>query len=237
VRGKQRGHLMVHGNLSLSVIIPALNEEKSIGEVIKKVRNVLEKANIKYEIIVVDGESSDKTADIARKEGAIVIVERKRGYGRAYKTGFLNAKMDWILTLDADGTYDVANIPEHLQYAISNKLDFITFRRILQKNSMSIKNRIGNAILNISLTILFLIRIKDSQSGMWLIRTKAISLFHLKSDGMAFSEEIKIEAFMHAKAEELNVNYYKRVGEPKLLAWHDGFKNLLFLFKKRFKHS
>ncbi|MGC8581573.1 MAG: glycosyltransferase family 2 protein [Thermoplasmata archaeon] len=224
-------------NVSLSVIIPALNEEASIGGVIKKVRDVLDKANIKYEILVIDGESKDKTADIARKEGAIVIEERKRGYGRAYKTGFLNAKMDWILTLDADGTYEVGKIPEYLQYAISNKLDFITFRRVLHRNAMSTKNKIGNAILNISLYILFLIRVKDSQSGMWLIRTKAIPSFHLKSDGMAFSEEIKIEAFMHSRAKELNVDYYERIGEPKLLAWRDGFKNLFFLFKKRVKHS
>jgi glycosyltransferase involved in cell wall biosynthesis len=224
-------------NVSLSVIIPALNEEASIGGVIKKVSNVLEKANIKYEIIVIDGESRDKTADIARKEGAIVIEESRRGYGRAYKTGFINAKMDWILTLDADGTYEVSKILEYLQYAISNKIDFITFRRVLHRNSMSIKNRIGNAILNISLTILFFIRIKDSQSGMWLIRKNAITRYHLKSDGMAFSEEIKIEAFMHSKAKELSVDYYERIGEPKLLAWRDGFKNLFFLFRKRFKHS
>src|SRR3989338_1361177 len=92
----------------LSVIIPTINEEKSIGSTIKRVRKHLK--NVRHEILIIDTDSTDKTAKIAKSLGAKVINEPKRGYGQAYKTGFKNSKGDVIATLDADSTYPVESI-------------------------------------------------------------------------------------------------------------------------------
>jgi hypothetical protein len=80
-------------------------------------------------------------------------------------------------------------------------------------------------------------KIKDSQSGMWVFSRKALSLFKLKSKGMALSEEIKMEALLcdGLKFAEVPIVYADRVGEVKLRKWRDGLGNILFLFKKRWE--
>ena len=100
---------------------------------------------------------------------------------------------------------------------------------------MTLKHRIGNRILSIVMSVLFLRWIHDSQSGMWVFRRDALAKMKLTSQGMAFSEEIKIEAIKNRNIgfREIFVNYSQRVGEKKLMPWRDGFNNLVFLFRKR----
>ena len=85
--------------------------------------------------------------------------------------------------------------------------------------------------------MLFGRRIADSQSGMWLFKSSILPLIELTSDGMALSEEIKIEAFIHTQitARELPIYYRARAGESKLNVWRDGLRNLVFLFRKRWE--
>ena len=92
--------------MKISIIIPTLNEELGIGKVIDSIPKMKD-----TEIIVIDGNSKDKTREIAQSKGAHVIIEKRKGYGRAYKTGFQNAKGDIIVTLDADDTYPADRIP------------------------------------------------------------------------------------------------------------------------------
>ncbi|HYZ94896.1 MAG TPA: glycosyltransferase family 2 protein, partial [Nitrososphaeraceae archaeon] len=91
----------------ISVIIPALNEELGIRNTISSIplKEIRDTFGYDVEILVIDGNSTDQTRDVARKAGAQVIVEKQRGYGRAYKTGFAAARGDIIVTLDADNTY------------------------------------------------------------------------------------------------------------------------------------
>jgi len=223
---------------SITIVLPALNEEKAIGKVIDEIpKEKLEKEGYEVEIIVVDNNSTDNTGEIARKSGARVILEKNRGYGRAYKTGLSKAKGDIIITGDADLSYPMENIPELVKILEEEELDFITTNRFgkLENGSMSFRNYIGNLILNYAIRVLFRIDIKDSQSGMWIFRKGILSDLKLTSDGMSFSEEIKIEALSNGfKWKEVPISYRKRVGEKKLNPWKDGFKNLLFLVKKRF---
>ena len=95
---------------------------------------------------------------------------------------------------------------------------------------------VGNLILNLTMFALFFVWLKDSQSGMWVFRRSILPQLELTSDGMSFSEELKIVAFSRKtlKARELPVYYKARIGESKLNLWRDGFANLFFLFKKRF---
>jgi len=218
----------------VSVIIPTMNEEKSIGLVIDEVRKAMEGRS--HEILVVDTNSKDRTREIATSKGAVVIDEPRRGYGRAYKTGFENATGDVIATLDADMTYPAPEIPALVDLLASRDLDFITTNRfaMMEKGAMGLKHRLGNWVLSATARVLFRIRIKDSQSGMWVFRRQILSGLSLESDGMALSEEIKVEAFKKARAIEVPITYRARVGDVKLNTWGDGIGNLKYLFKKRF---
>ena len=218
----------------VSVIIPTMNEEGSIGLVIDEVRKAL--GPRPHEILVVDTASKDRTREIATERGARVVDEPRRGYGRAYKTGFESATGEFIATLDADMTYPASEIPALLDMLEGKGLDFITTNRFarMEKGAMSAKHRFGNWVLSTATRILFRVKVKDSQSGMWVFRRSVLKDLDLKSDQMSLSEEIKIEAFKKARAAEVPITYRARVGEVKLNSWRDGSGNLKYLFTKRF---
>jgi len=223
--------------VKVSVIIPTMNEAASIGKVIDQIHGVMESAGIDYDISIVDTNSKDKTREIAASKGAIVIEEPRRGYGRAYKTGFEKATGELIATLDADCTYPAEDIPKLVSLLQSENLDFITTNRLanMEEGAMSFKHKFGNGVLNVTTRILFRVKIKDSQSGMWVFRREAYHKLDVRNDGMPLSEEIKIEAFKKLKAKEVPITYRRRVGEVKLSSWKDGWKNFKFLWKKRFQ--
>jgi hypothetical protein len=91
-------------------------------------------------------------------------------------------------------------------------------------------------MLSLALSIVFFRWVRDSQSGMWVFRRSILKSMKLESDGMAFSEEIKIEALRDSRIRfgEISIQYSSRLGEIKLNPWRDGVQNLLFLLKKRF---
>ncbi len=226
--------------MKLSIIIPTINEEKAIGQVIKEIPlKTLEKNNYKTEILIIDGASTDNTKAIAEKLGATVITEKRKGYGRAYKTGFKKAKGDIIITADGDYTYAMNTIPKLIETLKKENLDFITTNRFeyMTKKSMTTLHKIGNHILTIATQLLFNAKLKDSQSGMWVFRKKILNKLTLTSDGMPFSEEIKIEAHRKGlKCKEIPINYRTRIGKVKLNSYKDGIKNLKFLITKKLRH-
>lgn len=219
----------------LSIIIPTMNEEKSIGQVIDTIQTHLSDL-MSYEILVVDTDSKDRTREIALSKGARIIDEPRRGYGRAYKSGFEAAKGEIIATLDADMTYPADMIGSLVKTLEAEKLEFITTNRLanLSPGAMSSTHRLGNWLLSVVTRLLFRVKIRDSQSGMWVFRKEILPRLNLTSDGMSFSEELKIEAFKNARAREVLISYHPRVGEVKLNTWKDGWSNFKFLFRKRF---
>ncbi|NLX47302.1 MAG: glycosyltransferase family 2 protein [Euryarchaeota archaeon] len=223
--------------MQLSVIIPTMNEEESIGQVIDSVHQALHGWD--YEILVVDTNSKDRTKEIAAEKGAVVIEEPRRGYGRAYKTGFERSKGDVIATLDADCTYPAEDIPALHGMLMDQDLEFITTNRFarLEDGAMTAKHRLGNFALTFTSNLFFGVRIKDSQSGMWVFRRSILDRLVLSDDGMPLSEEIKIEAFRKVRSSEVPITYRRRVGDVKLSSWKDGWKNMKFLFKKRFRRQ
>ncbi len=221
----------------ISIVIPALNEEKAIGKVIDAVPiSELNVLGFQTEILVIDNGSVDKTKQIAEKRGAKVIVQPDRGYGNAYKIGFANASGDIIATGDADLTYPMQDIPKLVKKLLNQKIDFMTTNRFakMHKNAMSGRNKFGNNVLTFFTNLLFGVKIQDSQSGMWIFKKKVLNHLNLKSSGMPFSQELKIEAMSNGfKSVEEPIYYSERVGEVKLNAFKDGFRNLFHLFKKR----
>jgi dolichol-phosphate hexosyltransferase len=239
-----------------SLVIPTLNEAASIGFVIRAFRRSAESANqrfffrnpIDWEILVVDGASTDGTVEAAQKEGARVITESRKGYGRAYRTGFAATTGEIIATADGDASYPVGEIPWFVLDLLEHRLDFLTCDRLsyLHSKAMTAEHRIGNWALNFGLRAFFhsVLQaaparvIRDSQSGMWIFRREILDRLRLTQDGMAFSEEFKIEVLLRGlRFEETPIQYSERWGAPKLSSWRDGARNMLFLFQKRFEVS
>jgi glycosyltransferase involved in cell wall biosynthesis len=223
--------------LRLSVIIPTLNEAECIGKVIDELRADLDGRGFDYEIVIVDGRSKDATQDIAREKGAVVVDEPRKGYGRAYKTGFERARGEIIATMDGDCTYPAGEIVPLMEMLDRDDLEFITTDRFghMEPGAMSDMHKIGNLALSFTTRLLFGRRIRDSQSGMWVFRRAALLKINVTNDGMPFSEEIKIEAFRKLRSREVMIAYRRREGEVKLSSWRDGWYNFSFLLIKRFK--
>ncbi len=238
--------------MKATLVVPTLNEAASIGEVLRRFRAAAEEANrtrfasapIDWEVLVVDGRSTDGTPERAAREGATVISEPRRGYGRAYKTGFAAAHGEVIATADGDLTYPVETVPELVGRLLDEGPDFLSGDRLafVSRTSMTTEHRIGNWALNFFVAIAYhrfvqhLPRgtIADSQSGFWVFRRSVLDRVHLSADGMAFSEELKLEVVVRGlKFLEIPIHYGERFGPPKLRSWRDGVKNLLFLLEKR----
>ncbi|MCJ2512233.1 MAG: glycosyltransferase family 2 protein [Candidatus Thermoplasmatota archaeon] len=221
--------------VKLTVVIPTMNEADSIGKVIVDVQKHL--SETEYEILVVDTDSTDGTVEIAEERGARVVNEPRRGYGRAYKTGFERAKGDYVATLDADCTYPAGRIPDFVRILDSGEADFIIGDRLsnLSPEAMTLMHRIGNRILNVTMRLLFRVKVKDSQSGMWVFKRELLDSLNVVSDGMPFSEEIKIEAMTKGfRVKQIPIDYQPRTGEKKLQSWRDGWRNFKFLLSKKF---
>jgi glycosyltransferase involved in cell wall biosynthesis len=223
---------ILYRNLSITVIIPCLNEEQGIEQVLSRTPSFVD------EIIVVDNGSTDRTAEVAASFNAVVVNEAVRGYGRAYKTGFSKATSDIIITLDGDHSYPPDAISYLLEAFLHLEADFLNASRfpVQDSRAMSFKHKIGNLVLSLAMSILFFRWVRDSQSGMWVFRRSILEDMILEADGMAFSEEIKIEAIRNGSVRfvEISIQYTSRLGEIKLNPWRDGFYNLFFLAKKRF---
>lgn len=222
----------MYRNLSISVVIPCFNEEDGVRYTIESLPECVD------EVVVVDNNSTDATAEVARALGARVVFEGRRGYGAAYKAGLPAVKGDVTVTLDGDGTYPSEQIPELVDFLEDRGLDFVSASRFPLRNprAMNASNKFGNGVLTMAMFVLYGTPIKDSQSGMWVFRSRILPRLRLTSDGMPFSEEIKIEAIRNKDVAfaEYHVDYHPRVGNVKLEKWRDGFRNLAFLARKRF---
>jgi glycosyltransferase involved in cell wall biosynthesis len=217
---------------SITVIIPCLNEEQGVESVLRAMPDFVD------EVIVVDNNSTDRTSQVAAALGAKVIREEVRGYGRSYKRGFAQATGDLIITLDGDHSYPVDALSYLIEAFLHLDVDFLNTSRfpVRDPRAMSFKHKFGNLVLSLAMTVLFFRWVRDSQSGMWVLRRSIVKEMKLESDGMAFSEEIKIEALRNPRIRfgEISIQYSSRLGEKKLNPWRDGFRNLAFLAKKRF---
>lgn len=222
---------MIQGH-TIAVIIPCYNEEEGLEKVLCSIPKSIDK------IIVVDNNSTDTTASIAKNCGAYVFKEIQQGYGYAYKKGFSVVDTDIIVTLDGDGTYPTHEIERLVNLLINEQIEFISACRFPLSNpkSMDIVSKFGNWILTTVTKILFGKGIKDSQSGMWVFYRSVLEKIRLESNGMALSEEIKIECLKRGiKFREVHIPYYERYGKKKIKKFEDGVKNLYFLFKLKIR--
>ncbi len=217
----------------ISIIIPCMNEEKTIGSCISKTWSALEQEGLDGEVIVADN-SDDSSREIAKNMGARVIIPQKKGYGNAYLEGLQYARGKYFLLADADNTYDLNEMQKFLKPLLARDADFVIGSRMrgnIEKNSMPWLHRyIGNPILTGALNLLFKTDISDAHCGMRAITREAYEKLDLKSEGMEFASEMIIEAARKKlRIAEVPINYYPRQTPSKLHSWGDGWRHLRFM--------
>jgi glycosyltransferase involved in cell wall biosynthesis len=218
--------------IDVSVILPALDEERTIGECIEKIQTVFHNNRLKGEIIVADS-SNDRTGTIAKSLGAQVFRPEKSGYGNAYLTGFEHARGQYIVMGDADNTYDFLEIPKLLA-PLRDGADFIIgsrFKGTIHKNSMDGLHRyIGNPVLTWMLNFIFHTNYSDTHSGFRAITRKALDRLPLTTGGMEFASEMLVMASKEGlRIEEVPISYYPRLTPSKLHSFADGWRHIRFV--------
>jgi len=217
----------------VSIIIPCMNEEKTIGICIKKALSALGNEGLEGEVIIADN-STDNSREIAKELGAKVVIPKNKGYGNAFQEGFRHARGKYLIIADADDTYDLRELPKFLKPLIANEADFVMgtrFKGEIKKNSMPWLHRyIGNPILTGTLNSLFKLRISDAHCGMRSITREAYDKLEIKSEGMEFASEMIIEAARKKlRISEVSIAYYPRQTPSKLHSWGDGWRHLRFM--------
>jgi glycosyltransferase involved in cell wall biosynthesis len=207
--------------VGISVVIPAYNEAAMVGTQIETVRQVMETAGYPYELIVVDDGSEDETANIVRQHDVLLISKKyNRGYGAALKTGIAAAKHDWILIIDADGTYPTENIP-HLLAALPD-YDMVVAARIGKNVHIPLVRRPMKWVLGRLANYLAGQPIPDLNSGLRVFRKSLSEKFeHLLPSGFSFTSTITMSALLNDyRVLYLPIDYHKRVGLSKVRALH-----------------
>ncbi|MFA5365498.1 MAG: glycosyltransferase family 2 protein, partial [Candidatus Bathyarchaeia archaeon] len=185
---------MFNENLLVSVVIPAFKEGKTIRKVIRDLRS---SSSYDTEIIVVDGYSNDGTEEIVKEENAAFVSEPRKGYGRAIKTGIDHAKGDVVVIIDADDTYDAADINKVVTPLLNGTADVCLASRLggtLLPGSMQGMNLFGNRMFTSIYNVLYRQNVTDTQTGFRALTKDAVEQLNLYSDGMGLATVFLTEA-------------------------------------------
>ena len=220
-------------NIEVSVVIPCLNEEDTIGICIDKIQRAFAKHNLSGEVVVVDNGCTDKSVEISVAKGARVLVETKKGYGNALRKGIEEANGKFVVMADGDDTYDFEIIDQFLE-KLRAGADLVMgsrFKGEILKDAMSWSHRyIGNPILSGMLKLFFGGGVSDAHCGLRAFTKKAYNNMKLKTQGMEFASEMVIHALKEGiKIEEISIKYYPRKGESKLNSVRDAWRHIRFM--------
>ncbi len=215
---------------SLSVVIPAYNEQDGIGGVIAEVRNLLERHGIETEILVVDDGSADRTAQAAAAAGARVVRHRSnRGYGAGLKTGIIAARFDNVAIIDADGTYPASYLPAMLE--MLDRADMVVGARTGNNVRIPLVRRPAKWVLTRLANYLTGSRIPDLNSGLRVFRRNiARQYFPILPDQFSWTTTITLALHCDKYAVAyLPIDYRERKGKSKIVPWDAGTFFMLML--------
>ena len=217
----------------ISVIMPAFNEEQTVGSIIRRTEEVLQMLVENYELIVIDDGSTDKTAQRAVQNGATVISNGGNlGKGWALSTGLQQARGHFIVTMDTDGAHRPEEIPRLLYPIVEgNGVDVVIgsrFRGHIEDNAIPRLNLLGNKIFNLVLSIILGQRVTDSQSGFRVYKRTVVEELIIDSQGFEAETEMVCKVFRrNFGVKEVPITCKSRNGTlSKLNSFNDGFKIL-----------
>ena len=216
----------------LSIIIPVYNEELTVGNIIDRVKTVMQQTGLKHEIIVVDDCSYDKSLEVAKKYSAkIYTLKQHLGKGYALRAGFSKAKGDIIVTIDSDGSHKPEELLEVLAPVLEDKADLVIGSRYLNHKSVAAKklNAFGVKLFNYFIQLLTGVAVTDSQSGYRAMKREVLKNQNLKSGEYEIESEMLVKtAKKNFRITEVPISFeqrtYGRSGVDPLI---DGFKILL----------
>ena len=218
----------------IGIVIPTLNEEKSIGNVIRDLKNELQKLD--YEIVVVDGKSSDKTIAISKELDANIIIQKNKGYGEALFAGYFYAANELncqiLVTIDADGTYSSKDCVKIINKIISFDADYVVGKRLVNSENMTLSHRIGNKVISWLIRKFLKIKLQDTQSGLFGFRSYLIDNIDLRQSGWAVNTEMLTKASdLGMIIDEVDVAYYPRIGKTNINTLNAGLVNLQVILR------
>jgi glycosyltransferase involved in cell wall biosynthesis len=206
---------------AVSVIIPAFNESAYVASQIRAVSDVMNTTGWVFEIIVVDDGSTDETGPLALAEGIRVLRNRRnRGYGASLVRGIAAARYEWILIIDADGTYPATAIPDLLALADVNEM--VVGARITKRREIPLVRRPAKWFLTRLASYLARRDVPDLNSGLRLIRRDLVDTYrYLLPTGFSFTTTITLAATSNDhEIAYVPIDYHARVGESKIRAGH-----------------
>lgn len=227
--------------LDLTILMPCLNEESNIEYSISQAKlylnSIAERYNATGEILIVDNNSTDRSAAIAEECGARVVSELRPGYGRTLRTGLRKAHGKVIIFGDCDSTYDFSNLDSIYLPLAENKYDFITGDRFagqMEDGAMSWSHKLGVPFLSLCGRVKFGVKIHDWHCGIRGIRRDAVKKCQFRTTGMEFATEMIAEASRKGlRIGEVSVPLKKAQEErtEKLRTIRDGLRHLGYITK------
>ncbi len=223
---------MDNDEILLSVIIPVFNEELTISTVIDRLKSVLKKEDFRWEIIVVDDFSTDRSLSLSLDKGVRVLSLKKHvGKGCALRVGFSKSLGTLVTTIDSDGSHRPEELPLLLTPILENKADLIIGSRYLMKTLKKTKrfNFLGVQLFNHLIHFLVKSKVSDSQSGYRIMKAEILQNMSLKSGGYEIESEMLVKtAKMGYKIKEVPICFEQRTyGKSSLDPIVDGFKILM----------
>lgn len=227
--------LLNNEKVQISIVIPCLNEAESLSAVINEVREAYEESPYSYEILVADNGSTDGSQSIAQDLGCHVINVSERGYGEALLGGMKNAKGEFVVMADADGSYHFQDSIQMIPL-LANGSDLVMGNRFaggIEPGAMPWLHRwVGNPILSFIGRLLYRVDVKDFHCGLRAYRLDRMQELGLKCSGMEFASEMVVMASLNGlQIDEVPVKLHPdlRSRKPHLRRWRDGWRHLTFL--------
>ena len=221
------------GEPVLSVVMPTMNEEEGIETCLDWIEEAVLELGLPTEIIVSDS-STDRTPEIARERGAIVVEPDQQGYGYAYRYAFERARGEYVVMGDADTTYDFSEIPRLLEHLEAEDADVVMGSRLegeIEDGAMPpLHQYVGNPLLTTFLNAFYDAEVSDAHSGFRIFRRDTLDELGLETDGMEFASEMIMEAgAQNLDIEEVPIVYHEREGEETLDSFQDGWRHVRFM--------
>ena len=227
--------------MELTILIPCLNEEKTIGICIKKAQAFIQNNNINGEILVADGGSSDNSVNIAKNLGARVVFIPEKGYGNALRKSTIYANGTYVIMGDADNSYDFSNLMPFIT-KLREGYDLVMGNRYLgnmEKDAMKLTHKyIGTPIISLIGKLKYKLNVGDFNCGLRGYKNSSIINLNCSCTGMEYATEMLIRsAVNNLKIAEVPIDFYKdgRNAPSHLNTLRDGIRHLKLLLQPKIK--